>query len=175
VPAKASPQPPPPVGRQPPGVGTAAAGRPYLFGPAIDLTLVAGGLTFALLPLCAAASVRLSHTAFLFLNFVANYPHYMATNHRIYRSRAQIERYRFFAVHLTGLFVATALLAHALPGVGVSLLYTAYFTWSPYHYTGQNYGIALMYLRRGGFEPTPGDRRALYVACMAGRSPACRS
>jgi tetratricopeptide (TPR) repeat protein len=153
--------------QSPPRAPAAAGGRLYLFGPGVDLALVAGGLTFALLPVCVAASVRMSHVAFLFLNFVANYPHYMATNYRIYRSRAQIERYKLFSIHLTALFVATAVVAHLLPGTGVPVLYTLYFVWSPYHYTGQNYGITLMYLRRGGVEPTSAERRLLYVACMA--------
>jgi hypothetical protein len=142
-------------------------GKLYLFGPGIDLTFIAGGLTFALLPLCLALSPRLSQVSFLLLNFICNYPHYMATNYRIYRSRAQIERYRFFAVHVTLLFVLTAVLGHVLAGAWLTVLYTLYFTWSPFHYTGQNYGIAVMYLRRGGADLQPLDKRFLYVACIA--------
>jgi hypothetical protein len=145
----------------------APGGSLYMFGPGIDLAFVAGGLTFALLPLCLAVSPRLSQVSFLFLNFVCNYPHYMATNYRIYRSRAQIERYRFFAVHVTGLFVLTAILGHLLAGPWITALYTLYFTWSPFHYTGQNDGIAVMYLRRGGAELPQTDKRLLYVACIA--------
>ena len=32
------------------------------------------------------------------------------------------------------------------------MLFTLYLTWSPWHYTGQNYGIAVMFLRRRGVE-----------------------
>ena len=49
----------------------------------------------------------------------------------------------------------------------IRLLYTVYFTWSPFHYTGQNYGISLMYLRRGGTQPSNAERWLLYIAVIA--------
>ncbi len=39
---------------------------------------------------------------------------------------------------------------------------TIYLTWSPWHYSGQNYGIALMMLRRRGVDPSPLAKRALH-------------
>jgi antitoxin (DNA-binding transcriptional repressor) of toxin-antitoxin stability system len=91
----------------------------------------------------------------------------MATNYRVYGSAGQRHRYRFFALHVTALLLVVAVLSHVLPGPWVRGLYTAYFTWSPYHYSGQNYGIALMYARRGGVDVGPGEKRALYLACLA--------
>jgi Flp pilus assembly protein TadD len=143
------------------------APRVFLFGPAVDLMVIAGGLTFVLFPLCLALSSQLTVAAFLVLLLVCNYPHYMATNYRIYRNRSQIERYKLFSVYLTGLLVLTALLGHLMAAFWVKLLYTVYFTWSPFHYSGQNYGIALMYLRRGGTEPSQRERRLLYTAFIA--------
>ena len=151
-------------------VRTAAAVAPsplYLFSPGIDLTFIAGGLTFALLPLCLFTSQSLTEQSFLFLLFFCNYPHYMATIYRVYGSRSQIERYRLFAVHFTALMVLAAILGHVLRGPWIKVLYTIYFTWSPFHYSGQNYGISLMYLRRGGVVPTPTDRWLLYVSFIA--------
>lgn len=40
-----------------------------------------------------------------------------------------------------------------------SLVLTLYLTWSPWHYTGQNYGIALILLVRRGVEVTPATKR----------------
>ncbi|HJQ82892.1 MAG TPA: tetratricopeptide repeat protein, partial [Candidatus Binatia bacterium] len=145
----------------------AASAPVYLFGPGIDLGLIAGGLTFALFPLCFLIPSGWSVTAFLVLNVVCNYPHYMATNYRIYGSRSQIERYEVLSIHVTGLLLATALLAHVLTSGWIRVLYTVYLTWSPYHYSGQNYGIALMYLRRSGVEVTPRAKRLLYLATLA--------
>ena len=109
----------------------ASARQLYLFGPGIDLSVIAGGLTFILFPLALLFASRLSVSAFLLLLFVCNYPHYMATNYRIYRNRSQIERYKIFSIYITGLLVLTALIGHLLPAVGVKILYTIYFTWSP--------------------------------------------
>jgi tetratricopeptide (TPR) repeat protein len=54
-----------------------------------------------------------------------------------------------------------------MAAVWIKALYTLYFTWSPFHYTGQNYGISLMYLRRGGTQPSNAERWLLYLAFMA--------
>jgi hypothetical protein len=40
---------------------------------------------------------------------------------------------------------------------------TIYFTWSPWHYTGQNYGLAVMFLRRRGVPVTPTAKRFVYA------------
>ena len=170
--------------RTPPTAASAVSkpGSLYLFNPAVDLTVVAGGLTFLLFPLCllvAHTSARLNTVGFLVLLFFCNFPHYMATNYRIYHSRSQIQRYKFFSIHVTGILALTALSASLLANtqlanVAVKVLYTVYFAWSPYHYTGQNYGLSIMYLRRGGCELSKLDRRLLYgafVACFPRQEP----
>jgi tetratricopeptide (TPR) repeat protein len=45
-----------------------------------------------------------------------------------------------------------------------SALITLYITWSPWHFAGQNYGLALMFLRRRGVDVTPGLKRLLYTS-----------
>jgi Flp pilus assembly protein TadD len=147
--------------------GTRSAPNLYLFGPAVDLAVIAGGLTLVLFPLSLAIASRLNVIAFLVLLFFCNYPHYMATNYRIYRNRSQIERYKIFSIYITGLLGVTAILGHVMADVWLEILYTVYFTWSPFHYTGQNYGIGLMYLRRAGVEPSKTDRRLLYGAFIS--------
>jgi tetratricopeptide (TPR) repeat protein len=139
----------------------------YLFNPAVDLGVIAGGLTFVLFPLSLVVAPRLNVVGFLVLLFFCNFPHYMATNYRIYRNRSQIERYKIFSIYITGLLGLTAILGHLMAGVWLKVLYTVYFTWSPFHFTGQNYGISLMYLRRAGVVPSKTDRRLLYATFMS--------
>jgi tetratricopeptide (TPR) repeat protein len=45
-----------------------------------------------------------------------------------------------------------------------SFLLSLYLTWSPWHYTGQNYGISLLFLRRRGVEVTPQVKRLIYAS-----------
>ena len=99
------------------GAAQPAATPVYLFGPAVDLGVIAGGLTFVLFPLCMIFASQLSVATFLVLLFFCNYPHYMATLHRVYRNRSQIERYKFFSIYVTGLLALTAVLGHLMAGV----------------------------------------------------------
>jgi len=90
-------------------------------------------------------------------------PHYGATVMRVYDGREERSRYALFAVWLTlgllCLFVAG--LYDRLIG---SLLLTAYVCWSPWHFSGQNYGLAAMYLRRHGVDFSPRVKRPLYLS-----------
>ena len=43
-----------------------------------------------------------------------------------------------------------------------SVFATVYLSWAGWHYTGQNFGISMMFLRRRGIDPTPLIRRTLY-------------
>lgn len=45
-----------------------------------------------------------------------------------------------------------------------ALLLTVYLTWSPWHYTGQNYGIAVMFLRRRKVPVDGVAKRLLYTS-----------
>jgi tetratricopeptide (TPR) repeat protein len=103
--------------------------------------------------------------AFYGLALFLNYPHYMATVYRAYHRSEDFHKYRVFTVHITLFLLVTAVVSHfwfrALP-----LLFTLYVTWSPWHYSGQNYGILMMFARRAGAQPTNPERRALYAAFL---------
>ncbi len=99
-------------------------------------------------------------TAFAML---INAPHYGATVLRVYESREDRAKYRFFALH------ATLALALVLAGASrsvwlASAIITIYITWSPWHFAGQNYGLALMFLRRRGVEVDAGTKRLFYLS-----------
>ncbi len=81
-----------------------------------------------------------------------NYPHFMATVYRAYHSYDEISRYRVFTLHVTFLLLCAGLIAHLWYPL-LPWLFTLYICWSPWHYTGQNYGLLMMFARRAGLTP----------------------
>jgi hypothetical protein len=141
------------------------ARKPWLFGPVQDLLWGSGlaYLTIFLLLLVAGQQVRaVAPQWFIALLVVLlSMPHYGATLLRVYESPDDRRRYRSFALYTTLLFAL--LFLWGLSNVTVaSLLFTLYLTWSPWHYTGQNYGIALMLLGRQGVHLPPAQKRLLH-------------
>jgi tetratricopeptide (TPR) repeat protein len=110
-----------------------------------------------------ASGVRTWAVAFYALAFVFNYPHYMATIYRAYHRNEDFHKYRIFTVHITALIALTVVLSHVWPRI-LPWIFTIYLTWSPWHYSGQNYGLFMMFARRGGAQPDKAERRALYGA-----------
>ena len=104
--------------------------------------------------------------AFYLLAIIFNYPHFMATIYRAYHTREQFEKYKFFTLHLTLLMVVTAVMLHASYRL-VPWVFTLYICWSPWHYTGQNYGLMMMFTRRAGAQITSNERRWLHAAFVA--------
>ena len=93
----------------------------------------------------------------------ASAPHYGATLLRVYEHRDNRHKYAFFAVGITALLGAGFVLSLFEYVLG-SILVTVYFKWNSWHYAGQNYGLAVMFLRRRGIEFTPEARRLLYAS-----------
>ena len=146
----------------------ASAGR-WILHPAVDLLVGCGAWSLPLL----ALTFWLSHTeavyvsfAFYFLGVFCNQPHYMATIYRAYRTREEFNKYRFFTVYVTIFALLTLLVVHLAPGLFPWLL-TAYLTWSPWHYTGQNFGISMLLARRAGAQPTTEERNLIWWSYFA--------
>ena len=139
---------------------------PWIYNPWLDLIVGCGAWSAPLLLLSyfsLASSARTWSVAFYVLALFFNYPHYMATIYRAYHRAEDFQKYRIFTVHMTALIVLTLLLSHfwlrLLPWI-----FTIYLTWSPWHYSGQNYGLFMMFARRAGADPDKATRRALYGA-----------
>ena len=147
-----------------------ASGRRWLFGPLSDLIfgcgigyvalftiqVFAGGtmrswMPFALLPL---------------LTLLISGPHYGATLLRVYQRREDRQKYAFFAAYVSLILCGVFLLGLRSAAVG-SMVLTLYLTWSPWHYTGQNYGIALMFLGRRGIPITLTIKRLIYASFVS--------
>lgn len=137
--------------------------------PWVDLLVGCGGWSAPLLLLAyglAGQDARRWSALFYALALVCNYPHYMATIHRAYARAEDRARYRLFTHYVTGLLFLVAVAALASPLL-LSVLFTTYVMWSPWHYTGQNFGLAMMFLRRGGVAVAPRDRLFLRAAFIA--------
>jgi len=141
----------------------------WIWGPWTDLLIGCGAWSAPLLAVAymtAQAHTRQWAFAFYFLALLFNYPHFMATVYRAYHTREQFEKYRIFTVHFTLLLLLPAVLTHTIP-VLLPWLFTLYICWSPWHYSGQNFGLLMMFARRAGLAPEPRERRALYAAFIA--------
>ncbi len=140
----------------------------WLYRPSLDLIVGCGAWSLPLLSLAyffSASSTLTWSVAFYVLALFFNYPHYMATIYRVYHTAADFQKYRIFTVYITLLAALTVILSHvwvqALPWI-----FTIYLTASPWHYSGQNYGLFMMFARRAGAKPTPIERRTIYAAFL---------
>jgi tetratricopeptide (TPR) repeat protein len=150
---------------QPPGGNDS----PWIYRPWLDLLIGAGGWSAPLLLLAYPLSISGSQTvstAFYALSLVFNNPHYMATVYRAYGSQEDRRKYRFFTLYVTAFLVLAGALVHFYSR-WLPWLFTVYITWSPWHYAGQNYGLMMMFVRRGKVELNQAARRALYGAFIA--------
>ncbi|HTC94512.1 MAG TPA: tetratricopeptide repeat protein [Terriglobales bacterium] len=152
----------------PPQKSSGVTPASWLYTPALDLIVGCGAWSAPLLLVTYAVSQSSAAgmaMVFYALALVFNYPHFMATIYRAYGTREDFSKYRVFTVHITALLVLTAILTHAsfklLPWV-----FTLYINWSPWHYSGQNYGLLMMFARRNGATSASAVRRALYGAFL---------
>ncbi len=140
----------------------------WLFGPGSDLLIGCGLAYILLMPVLFWVAGNTGATAWpaiavAVMVLLANSPHYGATIVRVYEARQDRRKYAVFAVYLT-IALALMLFASTRSVWLCSLLITAYVTWSPWHFSGQNYGLALMFLRRRRVEVDPATKRLLYAS-----------
>jgi hypothetical protein len=139
----------------------------WLIGPAADL-LFGCGLLYILIFIALGSfggALRDVQPVFLMpvLLMLVSLPHYGATLVRVYEERADRRRYAIFAVWAT-LAVLGVFVVSIYDATVASLFLTLYLTWSPWHYTGQNYGLSVMFLRRAGVSLEAGLKRWLYAS-----------
>ena len=152
-----------------PAPGDSNASRVWIYGPWIDMLVGCGAWSAPLLILTGyVAASRASSWSFAFylLALLFNYPHFMATIYRAYHSYDEFTKYRFFTVHIAILLALAGLLTHLWYPL-LPWIFTLYICWSPWHYTGQNYGLLMMFTRRAGLSPTDAERQTLHLSFIA--------
>jgi Tfp pilus assembly protein PilF len=152
-----------------PPMRQSALQSPWIYRPAIDLIVGCGAWSAPLLLLAFFASN--SHpqawtVGFYFVALLFNYPHFMATVYRAYHTHTEFAKYRVFTVHIAVLLIVAGVVAHLWYPL-LPWIFTLYIFWSPWHYTGQNFGLLMMFARRSGISPTTAERRALRLAFVA--------
>ena len=142
---------------------------PWIYRPWIDLTIGCGGWSAPLLLLAFYATTTYARAwaiAFYFLALLCNYPHFMATIYRAYHTHTEFEKYRVFTVHIALLLALAGVISHVWYPL-LPWIFTLYICWSPWHYTGQNFGLLMMFARRSGLAPTSGERNAIHLSFVA--------
>ncbi len=146
---------------------TEAPPSPWLVGPTADLLLGCGVLYMVLFVAFGMAGPELRSltpvSLPILLALVLSAPHYGATLLRVYENRADRSRYFLFAVHAT-LAVCTLYVIGLHSTAVASWLLTIFLVWSPWHYSGQNYGLAVMFIRRRGVPLPPSVKRLLHAS-----------
>lgn len=141
----------------------------WLFGPWRDLLFGCGLWYVAALAVLAFVGPALREhggiLALSFLSLLVLTPHYGATLLRVYERREDRRAYALFAVHATLGLVALFALAVHVPAVAAGV-FTLYVSWSPWHYSGQNFGIAALFLRRRGVALAGAGRRWLHASFL---------
>jgi len=147
----------------------ARADSRWLYGPAPDLLLGCGGLYALVFAALAAAGPQIREVLPIgllpLLVLFTGIPHYGATLLRVYERREDRRRYAIFSVWAT-LFVYAVFVAGVYDARVGSWMLTVYLLWSPWHYSGQNYGISLMLLRRRGIDPGDAARNWLWASFL---------
>lgn len=142
---------------------------PWLFGPLPDLLFGCGVLYLLIFAVIAAVgpAFRVSQPVVVFplLILALSAPHYGATLLRVYEHRRDRRAYAIFSVWAT-LFVVAWFVLGLVDARAGSWLLTLFLTWSPWHYTGQNYGISVMFLRRAGVALDDTTKRMLYASFL---------
>jgi Tfp pilus assembly protein PilF len=142
---------------------------PWIYRPAIDLIVGCGAWSAPLLLLAFFASnghPQAWTVGFYFVALLFNYPHFMATVYRAYHTHTEFAKYRVFTVHVALLLILAGVVAHLWYPL-LPWIFTLYIFWSPWHYTGQNFGLLMMFARRSAISPTTAERRALRLAFVS--------
>jgi hypothetical protein len=128
---------------------------PYFVNGWLD-TAVIGGLSiivFVMLRLFSdGETTAVATKGAAILALFVNYPHFSATVYRLYQSPDNMRQFPVTAFGVPLLIIGAVAASLWQPEWVAPYLMTLYLIWSPFHYSGQNIGITMLYARRGGFE-----------------------
>lgn len=142
---------------RPEPVAVPSAAKPqqhlYFVNAPVDYLVIGLGsiLTYvALVTFFNTEAVPLASAIAGWLVYVVNFPHFAATNYRLYHNKENIQQYPITALVIPWVIVAGMIGSFYSPQfIAVNFL-MIFLYWSPYHFSGQTLGITLIYARRAG-------------------------
>jgi hypothetical protein len=147
-----------------------AKSRLYFVNGPIDAFFVGGASLLMIAALAIAQHRGYDLVAVPFaapLAWLLNYPHFAATNHRLYSVRTNLTEYPLTAFAIPLAIAAATALALAQPSFAQGYVKLIVY-WSPYHFAAQMVGIMLIYVRRAGIVVARWERPLLtgcFFAC----------
>jgi hypothetical protein len=139
----------------------------YFVNPFVDALFV-GGISIACFllvhtTLTGFEKIQVSTRALWLVSallWVGNWPHIFATSYRLYESRERVRRFYLTAALLPGITVLAILASLLYPASFAPYFVKLYMLWSPYHFSAQTMGLALIYARRAALPVSKRARRA---------------
>jgi hypothetical protein len=142
-------------------------GRLFINAP-VDYLFIGGGITaviFAALyvepSLSPVQASHVSDAAFIAVNAA----HFAASTVRLYTKRGATHELPILSWLFPVLCFAAVGLGLFWPRAGGHLK-ALYFTWSPFHYAAQTYGLSVMYAMRAGARLDPRDKQLVWWVCL---------
>ncbi len=145
-------------------------GRSFIH-PLFDYMLIGGGLSLLFVG-GLALNGRALHLQLLsvtppLLILLSNSAHFAASTVRLYTKPGAFKDLPFLTMAFPLVTIAVVTLSILFADVLGRHLNALYFTWSPFHYAAQAYGLSVMYCYRSNCRLELNDKRLLRWTCMA--------
>jgi hypothetical protein len=141
-------------------------GRTFV-SPAFDLAFIGGGLSLVFGVVLYASGLRFSMADLSLVMLFGNFAHFASSTVRLYSkpdALRTLPRALTLWLPIAVLLLFTGVLLHA--GWLVPYIFAVFVIWSPYHYSAQTYGLAMMYAYRSDCALTDAEKRAVWWACL---------
>jgi hypothetical protein len=138
-----------------------------LVNPVIDYAFVGGAITIPIFvaiyffPSLTPTSGGITLRSFMLINGA----HFAASTVRLYTKPGAQKEFPVLCWAFPVVCFGAVGLALWLPAVGRNIT-ALYFTWSPYHYAAQTYGLAVMYAMRSGARLAARDKTQMWWVCL---------
>ena len=153
---------------RPPDLLATLKGRCFVH-PWLDYLVIGGGLSLlvtAIVVMNPARPELLGGETLAWIVMFSNSAHFAASTVRLYTKPGAAGAMPFLSKIVPPIGILLMSLCVVYAGQVGRILDTLYLTWSPYHYSAQTYGLAVMYSYRSGCSLEPGDKKLLRWVCL---------